>query len=135
MESEQYFDCFSENSKCLSFLAMTSRKGRTGGAFNFLFNFPSTLIPLLLYFRISFGLPPYLYFAICKRHICHKSSTFRERGKHQPSFAEDNQRCRLDSWNKQLIFVEDGTCLELGSDIIFGPGPEDQADFALSSPL
>ena len=43
------------------------------GAFNFLFNLPSTLISLLLYFRIIFGFaPPALPFAICKRDICHK---------------------------------------------------------------
>ena len=70
VESEQYFDCFSE--KCLSFLAMTSWKGRRCRAFNFLFNLPSTLISLLLYFRIIFGFaPPALPVAICKRDICH----------------------------------------------------------------
>ena len=73
VESEQYFDCFLENSKCLSFLAMTSwKRGGGEGAFNFLFNLPSTLISLLLYFRIIFGFaPPALPVAICKRNCCH----------------------------------------------------------------
>ena len=73
VESEQYFDCFLENSKCLSFLAMTSwKRGEEEVHLTFCLTFCSTLISLLLYFRIIFGFaPPALPVAICKRDICH----------------------------------------------------------------
>ena len=74
VESEQYFDCFSENSKCLSFLAMTSwKRGEEEVHLTFCLTFRSTLISLLLYFRVIFGFaPPPFPFATCRHDICRK---------------------------------------------------------------
>ena len=51
-------------SVCRSWRWLRGRRERSGGgAFNFLFNLPPTLIPPLLYFGIIFGFAPSLIFA------------------------------------------------------------------------